>query len=134
MAFEIIRPPTAFALSPGTRKRPRIKGEDHLRFIRRLPSLVSGARPVEACHIRYADVTRGKRGVGTGEKPDDAWCTPLTPAEHRDQHAFGDEREWWRLRGIDPIAVALALYRASGDEEAAELILASARSKAGGAR
>lgn len=126
MAFEIRRPDTAFALSPGKKKRPRAHAQDHLRFIRSLPCLITGLRPVEAAHIRMAAPSYGKRAVGTGEKPDDRWTVPLDPGKHREQHSMG-ELGFWIKHDIDPIPVALALWGASGDDEACELILASAR-------
>lgn len=125
-ASEVPRLPTAFSLSPGRRKRSRVEAKEHLRFIRNLPSVVSGLRPCEAAHVRYAEFRLGKRAVGIGEKPDDRWTVPLTADEHREQHAFGDERGWWVSKGIDPLTVALALWGVSGDEEAAELVLARA--------
>lgn len=124
----IIRPATAFSLSPGKRKRPRAHDGKHLDFIRGLPCLVTGTRPVEAAHVRYAAPQWGKRASGMGEKPDDRWAVPLSPAMHREQHSE-NEREWWLSKGIDPIAVALALWGCSGDEEAAELILVNAGRK-----
>jgi hypothetical protein len=108
-------------------KRPRVKLEDHLQFIRTLPCLVTGRRPVEAAHIRYADMRLGKRGTGMGEKPDDQWVVPLSPEAHRDQHQH-DEMAWWRSKGIDPVVVALALWKASGDEEVACEIIRRTRS------
>jgi hypothetical protein len=124
MAFAIPRPSTAFAdTAPKVKKKQRQNIEAHLRFIRSLPCLVTGARPVEAAHIRYADMRYGKRLTGTGEKPDDHWVVPLSPASHRDQHAAGDELAWWKSKGIDPLFVALALWRATGDEDVAEQII-----------
>ena len=83
---------------------------------------------VEAAHIRFADVLLGKREVGKGERPDDRWAVPLHYIQHRAQHATG-ERKWWRSKGIDPLAVALALYEVSGDDEAGEEILRQARER-----
>lgn len=125
-AFSIPRPATAFALSPGKKKRPRAHDKSHLDFIRSLPCAITGKRPVEAAHVRYAAPEWGKRGVGTGEKPDDAWALPLSPELHREQHQE-NERAFWLKYGINPITLALALFRASGDSEAAELILTMAR-------
>lgn len=128
-AYEIVRPPTAFSLSPGKgKKRPRVHNKAHLDFIRSLPCAITGTRPVEAAHVRYAAPEWGKRETGTAEKPDDAWAVPLSPEKHREQHNES-EREFWLKYGINPITLALALFRASGDEEAAETILQMARKK-----
>ncbi len=121
MALRIVRPDTAFALSTG-RKRPRVHSATHLEWLRTLPCAVTGGAPVEAAHIRYGDMTYGKRETGKSEKPDDKWCLPLSPVEHRKQHAM-NEREYWRSVGIDPLLVALKLWANTGDDRAAEVIL-----------
>lgn len=122
----IIRPATAFSLSGG-KKRPRRQDADHLKWIRTLPCVVRGHRQnTEAAHIRYADLRYGKRDTGKAEKPDDRWAIPLSADEHRKQHD-GNEQAYWHALGIDPCAVALALHSASGDDEAAKVILEQAR-------
>lgn len=125
-AGRIAIPDTAFSLGRG-RKRPRKEDASHLDYIRSLPCIVTGRlNQVQAAHIRYGDLSYGKRETGAGEKPDDRWCLPLHRDEHCDQHKHG-EREWWIARGIDPLRVACALWGASGDEEAGRLIIANAR-------
>ncbi len=126
MAFQINRPTTAFSMDPSDRKQKRITDDAHLAFIRTLPSLISGALGCEAAHIRYGDAGYRKKRTGKGQKPDDAWTVPLTPSEHRDQHST-NEREWWAEHGIDPLAVAQALYSVSGQRDAAIAILRRAR-------
>ena len=124
--MRIIQPATAFSLSRG-KKRPRITSASHLAFIQSLPCLATGIRnDIEAAHIRYGDPRYGKREVGKGEKPDDKYTVPLHWREHRLQHESG-ESWYWKAAGIDPVAVAIALWSVSGDHEAAELILRSAR-------
>ncbi|MCW2309683.1 hypothetical protein M2319_004042 [Rhodobium gokarnense] len=88
---------------------------------------------IHAAHIRYGDPRFGKRATGMGEKADDKWTVPLCA----EQHVFGDgaqhaanERRWWAAKGIDPVAVAVALWTASGDDETAEQILSEAREQA----
>lgn len=127
MAFQLPRAPTAFALSPGKKRRPREHNKAHLEFIRELPCLVTGTRPVEAAHIRYAELRWGKFSVGISEKPHDKWSVPLAPLVHRDQHAAGDERGWWKLKGIDPVLVAMALWANTGDHDACIAIITAAR-------
>jgi len=127
MTVRIVRPLTAFALSSGKRKRPRLEDDTHLRFIRGLPCLVTGKRDhIEAAHIRYGDVVLAKRETGKGEKPSDLWTVPLHTDEHRLQHTM-NEQEYWKSKGINPLHVALALYANSGDDEAAEVIIREAR-------
>lgn len=135
MAFEIKKPDTAFENDPKpSRARKRIKDEAHLAFIRKLPSVVSGKWPVEACHIRMGSPMFKKPRAGIGQKSDDAWTLPLTPEEHRDQHAH-HESKWWLSWHIEPFTVAMALYEITGDLEAGrELIreLNEAVEKSGG--
>jgi hypothetical protein len=127
MAFQIARHPEAFSLDSRTRqKQPRKHASAHLAFIRDLPCLVTGTRPVEAAHIRYADPRYFKRAVGGAEKPDDKWAVPLSPDQHRKQHSM-DEHEFWQQAGIDPVFVAALLWAHSGNDEIAEQIIKQAR-------
>lgn len=129
MAYQIARHPEAFTLDSRTRqKQPRRKDDGHLRWLRGLPCLVTGAYGVEAAHVRYADPAYFKRGVGGAEKPDDKWAVPLSPDEHRRQHSM-NEQDYWRSVGIDPLAVALQLWAHSGNDETGEKIIAQARQK-----
>lgn len=119
----IVRPATAFSLSSG-RKRPRQEKKDHLKFIRKLPCCICGThKNVEAAHIRMGSQQFGKRETGMQEKPDDSWTIPLCAWHHRLQHEFGEET-FWKMHKINPFILALALWRASGDEAAGELIVA----------
>jgi hypothetical protein len=91
----------------------RIRDKRHLSVVARLPSIISGKKPVEVCHVRYGDPRYNKPPAGMGEKPDDKWVLPLTPEEHRlskaAQHTT-NERFWWSERRIDPLAVCEKLY------------------------
>ncbi|TJW14332.1 MAG: DUF968 domain-containing protein [Mesorhizobium sp.] len=120
----------AFSNSPVKgQKRPRKEDGAHLKWIRTLPCVVSGKRPVDAAHVRYADDAYGKRPTGGGEKPDDRWTVPLHRTLHTEgpdaQHS-GSERAFWAKHGIDPLRVALALYNVTGDDEQGELIIRNA--------
>lgn len=127
-AQRLAPPETAFRLSHG-RKRPREEEASHLEFIRSLPCLVTGqVGGIEACHVRYGDALFGKRECGKAEKPSDCWTVPLHYLQHRDQHS-GDERAWWAGIRMDPLQVALALHRATGDRDAALAILDEARNR-----
>jgi hypothetical protein len=120
--------PQAFSHDLGLRrKRPRVEAAAHLKFIRSLPCLVCGSRKdTQAAHIRARSPAYGKRGTGKGEKPDDKFTLPLCAEHHRQQHLVNEMR-FWNLLGVDPFALALALFAASGDDDAAEVILREAR-------
>lgn len=126
-AFAIKRPATAFSNAPvgKQKKRQRVEDDAHLKWLRTLPCVISGERPVDAAHVKYADPVYGKRAVGMQEKPDDRWCLPLARRLHDDQHK-GNEREFWARHGLDPLRIALALHACSGDDEQAEVILREA--------
>jgi hypothetical protein len=63
--------------------------------------------PCDAAHLRAGSIIYNKPRLGIGEKPDDQWALSLLHAHHMDQHAHGNELEWWKARGIDdPFALA----------------------------
>lgn len=110
-------------------RQPRKTDADHLAFVRSLPCCVCGNDiETEAAHVRFADPRVAKRQTGKGEKPSDEWSVPLCGQCHRRQHT-GDERLFWAGARIDPIFVALALSRVSGDTEAGEQIAQNARDR-----
>lgn len=121
----IIRPETAFSISPAKGlKRPRVKDEDHLKFIRTLRCCVCGNPNVQAAHIRSSSDLYGKRETGGQEKASDKWTVPICVGHHEDQHR-GNELSWWKSKGIDPFALALSLYSATGDPDIADGIVRS---------
>lgn len=126
-AQRIIRPTTAFQLTSSAKRRPRQHHDSHLDFIRGLPCVVTGFRPVDAAHVRYGNPHYGKAAAGAAEKPGDQWTVPLCRAAHADQHARGDERAWWAAKEIDPLEVCCRLWAVSGDQEAGEMVIAAYR-------
>lgn len=109
-------------------RKPRIELPLHLVFIRRLPCLVTGRSGVEAAHIRYGELSLCKPISGMQMKPHDYWVVPLSPEEHRKQHARGNERAYWKSVGIDPLLYALRLWSVTGDYEMGCQIVAAAKS------
>ena len=100
-------------------RRPRIRDADYLAFIRRQPCCVCGKPgPSHAAHVRAGYPEAGWRPTGLGEKPDDRRTLPLCAFDHLEgpdaQHR-GNEREWWRSRGLSPTAVAAAYVEAYTD-------------------
>ena len=111
-------------------RTPRAHNKAHLDFIRGLPCLIcEDNTSTEAAHIRYHDLTAGKRQTGKGEKPDDGFTVPLCGKHHRDQHRVNEAR-WWIIQGIDPIRVSLSLWKATGNHElGCQIVAANARMK-----
>lgn len=116
-------------------RRPRLQFTRHLAWLRTLPCLITGRRDgVQAAHIRYGDRRYAKRPTGFNEKPDDRFAVPLHHEEHLngpDAQHKSNERDWWRKRRIDPLAVANALYCVTGDDQAGEMIIQAWREDAG---
>lgn len=91
--------------------------EKHLRFIRDLPCVICGNNiETEATHVRFTCAQVGKLNPGIGRKPDDCWTVPLCGKHHREQHT-GNEKTFWRGYSIDPLRLALALHRITGDHD-----------------
>jgi len=109
-------------------RQPRVKDAAYLRFIRTLPCVICGAQ-AEAAHLKFSSAKYGKLHPGIGTRPDDKWCLPLCPEHHRlgsaSQHATGDEEGWWAAHGIDPCALAIAIYDARSDRHRAMEIIAT---------
>ena len=115
MSARVHPPDTAFA-GPKQR-RPRVKNDKHLDFIRSLPCLVCGEpNKTEAAHIRMAAPSLGKRETGKSEKPNDEFTVPMCNSCHRWQHGMG-EWDFWKIHCRAVIGVALALWAATGDYE-----------------
>ncbi len=132
------RPGELLKREPKKRRKPafpaRHEDSAHIDFIRSLPCLITGEK-AEAAHLRFTSRLHGKGITGGGIKPDDRWTLPLCHRLHMEQHASGSgEPGWWRAIGItDPLVVAMRLWEASGDRDAALKVIDDARSVMGGA-
>jgi hypothetical protein len=85
----------------------RIRSKEHLRHVAQQPCLICGRSPSHAHHIRFAQ----PRGLAL--KVSDEFTVPLCAIHHQQNHATGNERLWWQEHQIDPLAVALRLWRES---------------------
>lgn len=107
----------------GAAQVTRDKSAKHLDFIRSLPCAVCGDNvSTEAAHVRFSDPRAAKPITGMGTKPDDCWTVPLCNKHHSEQHSFG-EAKWWRAIERDPVFLAMALHRVSGNHNAGEHII-----------
>ena len=126
MAGTIRKPPTAFRKDKpkrATRGRKSVSIQQHRRWIKTLPSLITGTcGNVDCCHISMADPSAGKTSRGKAQKTDDYYVVPLSRALHNEIHDIG-ERRFQEKYGLDLIRIALALYTNSGNDDTAELII-----------
>ena len=82
----------------------RVRDKEHLRYVASQPCLVCGRSPGHAHHMRFAQPR------AMGRKVSDEWTVPLCASHHRALHTVGNEKEWWKVRAIDPIAHAERLW------------------------
>jgi ERF superfamily len=95
------------AIDKGTLRWPeprRVRDKAHIRFICKQPCLVCGRRPADPHHLRFA------QQPALGRKVSDEFTVPLCRVHHRDVHRCSDESEWWTRSGVDPLAIASALW------------------------
>jgi hypothetical protein len=85
----------------------RVRSKEHLRFVADQPCLICGRTPAQAHHIRYA------QAKGIALKVSDEFTVPLCAIHHSENHATGDETQWWRERKIDPLVAARELWKAT---------------------
>ena len=88
-------------------KTIRLRDKEHCMFVRTEPCVVCGRAPTEAHHIRFAQPR------ALGRKVSDEYTVPVCRLHHRDLHSYGDEASWWAGVGIDPLPIALELWRRS---------------------
>lgn len=109
-------------------RSPRKRDKRHLATIAALPCAVPGCMrmPVHVAHLRFACAIEGASICGKGQKPDDWRTLPLCPEHHLDgpvaQHRMNEET-FWISHGINPYALARALYGFSHDLEKMKFLI-----------
>jgi len=104
LAFSATAPPRRPRVAP---KAIRLRDKEHCKFVAGRPCVVCGRTPSEAHHIRFAQPR------ALGRKVSDEYTVPICRTHHRELHRYGDEASWWSGVGVDPVAVALGLWRRS---------------------
>ena len=92
-------------------KPTRLRDPDHLRFVAGQPCLLCGRAPADPHHLRFAQPRALAR------KSSDEFVVPLCRLHHDEAHKHGNEAAWWQSLKVDPIAVALDLWRRSRRRE-----------------
>jgi hypothetical protein len=88
-------------------KTIRLRDKDHCKFVASQPCIVCGRTPSEAHHIRFAQPR------ALGRKVSDEYTVPVCRVHHRELHRYGDESSWWAGANVDPVPIALELWRRS---------------------
>ena len=88
-------------------KTIRLRDKEHCKFVATQPCIACGRTPSEAHHIRFAQPR------ALGRKVSDEYTVPVCRLHHRELHRYGDEASWWAGVNIDPLPVALKLWRRS---------------------
>jgi hypothetical protein len=88
-------------------KTIRLRDKEHCKFVTAQPCLVCGRTPAEAHHIRFAQPR------ALGRKVSDEYTVPVCRLHHRELHRYGDEASWWAAVNIDPLPIALELWKRS---------------------
>src|SRR5208282_3444702 len=88
-------------------KTIRLRDKEHCKFVAMQPCVVCGRTPAEAHHIRFAQPRALNRKVS------DEYTVPVCRLHHRELHCYGDEASWWAGVSIDPLPIALELWRRS---------------------
>jgi hypothetical protein len=88
-------------------KTIRLRDKEHCKYVTTQPCVVCGRTPSEAHHIRFAQPR------ALGRKVSDEYTVPVCRLHHRDLHGYGDEASWWAGVSIDPLPIALELWRRS---------------------
>jgi hypothetical protein len=114
---------------PRYKQRPGMSAT-HLTLLRALPCCITGQEPCrQAHHLRSMFGQSGAAAFsrGLGLKAEDRWALPLAHEPHMESHRVSsrDERGWFLERGIDPHALAKALWIATGNLDRMRRVLAA---------
>ena len=88
-------------------KTIRLRDKEHCKYVATQACLICGRAPSEAHHIRFAQPRALSRKVS------DEYTVPVCRLHHRELHRYGDEASWWAGVGVDPLPIALELWRRS---------------------
>jgi hypothetical protein len=99
--------PTIVRRCRATAKTIRLRDKEHCKFVATQPCVVCGRTPAEAHHVRFAQPRALNRKVS------DEYTVPVCRVHHRELHRYGDEASWWAGVNIDPLPIALELWRCS---------------------
>jgi hypothetical protein len=82
----------------------RYRNKEHLKCVALQACLVCGRQPSDPHHLGFTQPR------ALGRKVSDEFAVPLCRVHHREVHRSSNEAEWWKTYGLDPLAVASALW------------------------
>jgi hypothetical protein len=88
-------------------KTIRLRDKEHCKYVATQACLICGRTPSEAHHVRFAQPRALSRKVS------DEYTVPVCRLHHRELHRYGDEASWWAGVSVDPLPVALELWKLS---------------------
>jgi hypothetical protein len=88
-------------------KTVRLRDKEHRKFVLRQPCLVCGRVPSDPHHLTFTQPRT------LGGRVSDEFTVPVCRVHHRELHRSGDEAAWWKILNIDPLPVALKLWKQS---------------------
>jgi hypothetical protein len=101
--------------SPVRRRVPaktiRLRDKDHRKFVSTQPCLVCGRTPADPHHLRFAQPRALSRKVS------DEFTVPVCRLHHRELHNHGDEKMWWKGININPLPIAMKLWKHGRTED-----------------
>ena len=84
---------------------PRRRDKAHLKYVAAQPCLVCGRQPSDPHHVRFAQAS------ALGRKVSDEFTVLLCRSHHRELHRSSDEPTWWTKLGIEPLSIAVQLWK-----------------------
>jgi ERF superfamily len=91
-------------------KEIRLRDKQHCKYVATQPCVICGRTPAEAHHLRFAQPR------ALGRKVSDEYTVPVCRLHHHELHRYGDEASWWASTTINPLPIALELWRRSRSE------------------
>ena len=85
----------------------RLRDKEHCKFVAKQTCIVCGRTPAEAHHVRFAQPR------ALGREVSHEYTLPICRLHHRGLHDYGDEASWWVGVNVDPLPIALGLWRRS---------------------
>ena len=105
----VIQPSANQEPSPVRRRVPaktiRLRDKDHRKFVSTQPCLVCGRTPADPHHLRFAQPRALSRKVS------DEFTVPVCRLHHRELHNHGNEKLWWEGININPLPIAMKLWK-----------------------